>query len=89
MEYIVTELTTNGYVVMHNVNSGENMEGEIATGNLDRDNTIIKFINIGGFLLPATGGSGTLIFGIIGLLLLIVPVIYIGYSFYMRKRSVV
>lgn len=88
-EYKVTELTTDGYIVIHNINSGDDIEGDTANGILDRDNTDIKFINIGGYLLPATGGSGTLIFGIIGLLLLIVPVIYIKYSFYKRIRSVV
>lgn len=88
-EYKVDELTTNGYIVIHNVNSDDDIEGDIAIGKLDRDNTNIKFINIGGYRMPATGGSGTLIFGIIGLLLLIVPVIYIKYSFYRRKRGVV
>lgn len=85
----VTELNTNGYVVMHSINSETEQEGYEVTGKLDRANTNIKFINIGGYIMPETGGSGTLIYGIIGLLLLIVPIIYIGCSFYKHRRSVV
>ena len=48
----------------------------------------IEFINVAGYLLPATGSSGMLILLIIGSLLLIVPVIYIGYLFYKEKRSI-
>ena len=88
-KYKITELNTNGYLVTHSINSGNEQEGYEVTGNLDKDNTNIKFINLGGYIMPNTGGSGTLIYGIIGLLLLIVPVIYIGYSFYKQKRSVV
>jgi len=85
----VTELNTNGYVVMHSINSETEQEGYEVTGKLDRANTNIRFINIGGYIMPETGGSGTLIYGIIGLLLLIVPIIYIGCSFYKHRRSVV
>lgn len=88
-EYKITELNTDGYVVTHSINQETEQEGYEVTGNLDSDNINIKFINVGGYIMPDTGGSGTLIYGIIGLLSLIVPIIYIGYSFYKQKRSVV
>lgn len=88
-KYKITELNTNGYVVTHSINQENEQEGYEVNGSLDSDNTNIKFINIGGYMMPDTGGNGSLIYGIIGLLLLIVPVIYIGYSFYKHERSVV
>ena len=49
------------------------------------DNSNILFINASGYELPETGSSSTLILIIIGYLLLIGPVIYIGYDIYKKK----
>ena len=86
-EYIVKEIDTNGFVVKYQVNNNEikifdinNMEGN----KLDED-MLVKFINVSSYELPATGSSGMLILIIIGSLLLIGPVIYIGYDIYKKK----
>lgn len=89
MAYEVSETTTDGYVVEYQVNpvnsSDDIKVGNTVSGNLGSNNHI-KFINIGGYSLPATGSSGMLILIIIGSLLLIIPIIYIGYMFYKIKR---
>jgi len=91
MSYQITETTTNGYVVEHQVNpvnETDNIEiGNVVSGNLG-DTNHIKFINISEYKLPETGSSLMLILIIIGLLLLLTPIIYIGYMFYKRERKV-
>ena len=86
--YSITELTTNGYTVKYQVNSDSITIGKQATADLNMDNNLVKFINVAGYELPEAGGSGSLILVIIGLLLLIGPIIYIGYSFYKKEKSV-
>ena len=89
--YKVTELTTDGYIVENQVNSGEINVGSEVNGTLLNDTDVdnaIKFINSSGYRLPDTGSSGMLILIIIGTLLFGLPVIYIGYTFYKRGRSV-
>jgi len=89
--YKVTELTTDGYIVENQINSGNIYIGNEVNGTLvddtDSDNTV-KFINSSGYILPDTGSNGMLILIIIGALLFGIPVIYIGYTFYKRGRKV-
>lgn len=93
--YKIEEINTEGYAVEHCVNSNtsclesDNIQiGEIANGNIEiGDNNNVEFVNITGFILPATGSSGTLILLIIGSLLLIMPIIYIGYMFYKNEKE--
>lgn len=93
--YTLTETTTNGFKVEYEVNSKGVTLGEIATCDntnscrIEKGNTNqVKFINSAGYILPATGSSAMLILIIIGSLLLVSPVIYIGYSFYKRTRNI-
>lgn len=93
--YEITETTTEGYQVQYQLNSSNIEIGSTVMCNQNNtcrleegDNNKVKFINIAGYLLPATGSSGMLILVIIGSLLLIGPVIYIGYSFYKQSRIV-
>lgn len=85
--YSLTELTTNGYVVQYQVNSGNIMLGNQATAGLNMNENQIKFMNVAGYKLPDAGGSGNLILIIMGMLFLIGPVIYIGYSFYKQRKE--
>ena len=92
-EYKVTEITTNGYQVKYQVNSNEIASGSIAICNsgtacrLEEGNTnTVKIINYAEYELPDTGGCSMLIMVIIGTLLLVIPVIYIGYGFYQDKK---
>ena len=88
MEYEISEVNTDGYVVEYEINRSGDIEiGSQISRNLG-DTNHIKFINIGGYELPATGSSRMLILIIIGVLSLIIPVIYIGYMFYKRERKV-
>ena len=74
-----------GYEVQYELNSNKRQNGNIVICNNENSCRLeegsvnkVKFINIGGYLLPATGSSGMLILIIIGSLLLIGPIIYIG-----------
>ena len=93
--YKVTETTTEGYEVQYELNSSDRQNGNIVSCTKDKECRLeegnvnkVKFINIGGYLLPETGSSGMLILLIIGSLLLIGPVIYIGYEFYKTKKNI-
>ena len=91
--YKISEITTNGYQVKHQINSNEITVGSIAICNsnnscrLEEGNqNSVKIINYAEYELPDTGSWSMLIIVIIGTLLLVVPIIYIGYSFYVDRR---
>jgi len=83
--YTIKEIDADGYLVEYEIN-GVIEEGDTAQGII-KDKNIIKFINTGGYLLPDTGSSGSLILLIVGLLLLIVPIIYIVYVFTQERKA--
>lgn len=92
-KYTVKELTTNGYTVKHGINTEERTTGATATcSSTDCDinnggTQTVNFYNIAGYILPATGSSGMLILIIIASLLLIAPIIDIGYMFYKNRKE--
>lgn len=83
-KYSITEINADGYLVEYEID-GKITEGETAEGII-KDKNIIKFINTGGYILPETGSSGSLILLIVGSLLLIVPIIYIIYVFRNERK---
>lgn len=78
--YVVKELDTDGFIVKYQVNGGviEIYDAKKQKSYTLNDNMEIKFTNVSGYELPATGSSGMLILLIIGSLLLVVPIIYIS-----------
>ena len=92
-KYTVKELTTNGYTVKHGINTEERTTGATATcSSTDCDinnggTQTVNFYNIAGYILPATGDSGMLILIIIASLLIIGPIIDIGYMFYKYRKE--
>ncbi len=78
--YVVKELDTNGFIVKYQVNGGviKIYDAEKQESYTLKDSMEIKFTNVSGYELPATGSSGMLILLIIGSLLLVVPIIYIS-----------
>lgn len=87
--YRISEITTNGYQVKYQVNSNDIGYGAVAVCNSDNNckltegnNNFVKFINYAEYEMPDTGSSSMLIIVIIGMLLLAIPVIYIGYLIY-------
>lgn len=93
--YKISEITTNGYQVKYQVNSNDIAIGSIAICNSDNScrleegsTNLVKIINYAEYELPDTGSWSMLIIVIIGTLLLVVPIIYIGYSLYINERSV-
>lgn len=78
--YVVKELDTDGFIVKYQVNGGviEIYDAKKQKSYTLNDNMEIKFTNVSGYELPATGSSGMLILIIIGSLLLVVPIIYIS-----------
>ena len=91
--YKISEITTNGYQVKHQVNSNEITIGSVAICNSDNScrleegsTNVVKIINYAEYELPDTGSWSMLIIVIIGTLLLVVPIIYIGYSLCVGKR---
>ena len=61
-------------------NSGTSCRLEEGSSN------IVKIINYAEYIMPETGSCGMLIFVIMGAILLITPVIYIGYGFFQDKK---
>ncbi len=80
ISYKISETNNDGFIVKYQINDGAiNIYNSknIKSYTLDKDSKI-KFTNISGYELPATGSSGMLILLIIGSLLLVVPIIYIS-----------
>lgn len=87
LNYKLTELETNGYEVNYKINDDKVKNGSSLSGNLELGNTNnIKFINIGGYILPETGSSGMLILVITGILLTGGSVINICYMYFKKRR---
>ena len=86
INYKIEELDTDGYVVETEYNSAIS-DGNLFENILNSDSSI-KFINTVGYVLPEAGNSGMLIMTIIGSLLLVLPVIYIGYNFYSKRKMI-
>ena len=78
VEYFKTECKELVEVIINSKN--------IKFYTLDKDSKI-KFTNISGYELPATGSSGMLILLIIGSLLLVVPIIYISVNVLNKKMT--
>ena len=87
--YIVKELDTDGFIVKYQVNGGviEIYDAKKQKSYTLNDNMEIKFTNVSGYELPATGSSGMLILIIIGSLLLVVPIIYISVNVLNKKLT--
>lgn len=87
--YIIKELDTDGFIVKYQINGGviEIYDAKKQKSYTLNDNMEIKFTNVSGYELPATGSSGMLILIIIGSLLLVVPIIYISVNVLNKKMT--
>ena len=87
--YVVKELDTNGFIVKYQVNGGviKIYDAEKQESYTLKDSMEIKFTNVSGYELPATGSSGMLVLIIMGSLLLAVPVIYISINVLNKKLT--
>jgi len=89
ISYKIRETNNDGFIVKYQINDGAiNIYNSknIKSYTLDKDSKI-KFTNISGYELPATGSSGMLILLVIGSLLLVVPVIYISVNVLNKKLT--
>lgn len=89
ISYKIRETNNDGFIVKYQINDGAiNIYNgkNIKSYTLDKYSKI-KFTNISGYELPATGSSGMLILLIIGSLLLVVPVIYISVNVLNKKLT--
>lgn len=86
-QFKIEELETDGYEVNYKINDNKITFGKSLNGKLDStDPTNVKFINIGGYIMPETGSSGMLILVITGILLTGGSVINICYTYFRKKR---
>ncbi len=87
--YVVKESDTNGFIVKYQVNGGviKIYDAEKQESYTLKDSMEIKFTNVSGYELPATGSSGMLILIIMGSLLLAVPIIYISINVLNKKLT--
>ena len=82
----IEELETEGYEVNYKLNDNKITIGKNLNGTLTDKPNNIKFINIGGYIMPETGSSGMLILVIAGILLTGGSVINICYMCFKKKR---
>ena len=82
----IEELETEGYEVNYKINDNKITIGKKLNGTLTDKPNNIKFINIGGYIMPETGSSGMLILVIAGILLTGGSVINICYMYFKKKR---
>lgn len=86
-QFKIEELETDGYEVNYKINDNKITFGKSLNGKLDStEPTNVKFINIGGYIMPETGSSGMLILVIAGILLTGGSVINICYTYFRKKR---
>lgn len=87
-EFIIKELSSEGYEVNYKINENDITFGTSLKSKLDsfEKPTTVKFINFGGYIMPETGSSGTLILVITGAILTGGSVINICYMYY-KKRN--
>ena len=86
-QFKIEELETDGYEVNYKINDNKITFGKSLNGKLDStEPTTVKFINIGGYIMPETGSSGMLILVIAGILLTGGSVINICYTYFRKKR---
>lgn len=86
-QFKIEELETDGYEVNYKINDNKITFGKSLNGKLDStEPTNVKFINIGGYIMPETGSSGMLILVIVGILLTGGSVINICYTYFRKKR---
>lgn len=83
----IEELETEGYEVNYKLNDNKITIGKNLNGTLTDKPNNIKFINIGGYIMPETGSSGMLILVIAGILLTGSSVINICYMYFKKKRT--
>lgn len=83
----IEELETEGYEVNYKLNDNKITIGKNLNGTLTDKPNNIKFINIGGYIMPETGSSGMLILVIAGILLTGGSVINICYMYFKKKRT--
>lgn len=87
INYEITELNTDGYVVEITYPNGSN-DMNTTTGTLNLDsNQEVSFLNITGYILPDTGSNQTIILMMVTMILLGTPIIYLIYSF-INKRYI-
>ena len=86
-QFKIEELETDGYEVNYKINDNKITFGKSLNGKLDStEPTNVKFINIGGYIMPETGSSGMLILVIAGILLTGGSVINICYMYFKKRR---
>lgn len=78
MKYTISEMNSDGFIVKYKIDKQDVVFSTSTKESSLVSDTLVTFTNISGYELPDTGSSSTLIMIIIGSLLLVIPVIYIG-----------
>ena len=65
----VQPISPLGYIVANRVNEGEREQGHISSGVMAAGNTAVVFTNSSTYELPKTGGTGTQLYTLTGMLL--------------------
>ncbi len=85
--FTIVEDNISGWEVFNKVGiSGEVVACETAEGSVN-ENPTVYYTNRKGFVLPETGGSGTLIYTIGGLALMLIPLLYYILSRRKERRA--
>ena len=87
VSWTITETDSKGYLASYTVNGSESTEGTVASGIVSSGDTVVGYTNTMLYELPETGGAGTYLYTLGGLLLMMAAAISL-YIHNKRRREV-
>ena len=69
--WTVAETNGDGYTIEHSINGGETAYGAATNGSVQVGDNTVAYTNVGGYILPETGGAGINTYIMAGLLLVL------------------
>ena len=86
---VVSEVRHDGYTAYYRVDDThtEDQLGETVTVNFTSGTQTVRFLNVGGYELPETGGAGTYLYTMGGLLLIMAAAVLLYIQTTKRRKE--
>jgi len=85
-EWTVTETNADGYSTTNKIGDQTN-EGVLTEGNIVTGTTTVIYTNTAGYVLPESGESGTTLYTMAGLMLVLCSAAFLLYRYQKRRRE--
>lgn len=84
--WTVTETEAEGYLASYSLGEGEARAGNQAEGTVD--GTTVQFVNTAAYELPESGGTGTISYRMVGIMLLLISGFLLIYQYHKHRKEV-